>query len=82
MVQELELYVCGDVSMAEDVNQTLRAIIQTCGHMNTIAVDNVLKRLREENRYHEDIFGITLKTAEVTHRGRVEAKNRRSTSSS
>ncbi|GIY63295.1 nitric oxide synthase, salivary gland [Caerostris darwini] len=83
VVQERgHFYVCGDVSMAEDVNQTLRAIIQEHGHMNTIAVDNVVKRLQEENRYHEDIFGITLKTAEVTHRGRVEAKNRRSTSSS
>lgn len=37
---------------------------------------------QEENRYHEDIFGITLKTAEVTSRGRAEAKNRKSTSSS
>ncbi|KAG8182789.1 hypothetical protein JTE90_018662 [Oedothorax gibbosus] len=74
-------YVCGDVSMAEDVNQTLRTIIQEHGHMNPVAVDNVMKRLQEENRYHEDIFGITLKTAEVTSRGRAEAKNRKSTSS-
>ncbi|GFS65768.1 nitric oxide synthase, salivary gland [Trichonephila inaurata madagascariensis] len=83
IVQERgHFYVCGDVSMAEDVNQTLRSIIQEHGHMNPVAVDNVVKRLQEENRYHEDIFGITLKTAEVTHRGRVEAKNRQSTSSS
>ncbi|XP_071038207.1 nitric oxide synthase-like protein isoform X4 [Parasteatoda tepidariorum] len=75
-------YVCGDVSMAEDVNQTLRVIIQELGQMNPAAVDNVIKRLQEENRYHEDIFGITLKTAEVTNRGREEAKNRKSTSSS
>ncbi|XP_054711021.1 LOW QUALITY PROTEIN: nitric oxide synthase, salivary gland-like [Uloborus diversus] len=75
-------YVCGDVSMAEDVNQTLRAIIQEKGNKTSTDVDNVIKRLQEENRYHEDIFGITLKTAEVTNRGRVEAKNRKSTSSS
>ncbi|CAL1272101.1 unnamed protein product [Larinioides sclopetarius] len=83
IVQERgHFYVCGDVSMAEDVNQTLRAIIQEHGQMNTVGVDNVVKRLQEENRYHEDIFGITLKTAEVTNRGRAEAKNRKSTSSS
>ncbi|GFQ70512.1 nitric oxide synthase, salivary gland, partial [Trichonephila clavata] len=58
IVQERgHFYVCGDVSMAEDVNQTLRSIIQEHGHMNPVAVDNVVKRLQEENRYHEDIFG-------------------------
>lgn len=80
--QRGHFYVCGDVSMAEDVNQTLRCIIQEKGKLDLLAVDNEIKRLQEENRYHEDIFGITLKTAEVTSRGRAEAKNRKSTSSS
>ncbi|GFX52468.1 transposable element Tcb2 transposase [Trichonephila clavipes] len=47
IVQERgHFYVCGDVSMAEDVNQTLRSVIQEHGHMNPVAVDNVVKRLQ------------------------------------
>lgn len=32
--------------------------------------------LQDENRYHEDIFGITLRTAEVHNRSRESARNR------
>lgn len=32
--------------------------------------------LQDENRYHEDIFGITLRTAEVHNRSRETARIR------
>lgn len=31
---------------------------------------------QDDNRYHEDIFGITLRTAEVQSQSRESAKNR------
>uniref|UniRef100_A0A0E9VUI9 nitric-oxide synthase (NADPH) n=1 Tax=Anguilla anguilla TaxID=7936 RepID=A0A0E9VUI9_ANGAN len=32
-----------------------------------------ISKLRDENRYHEDIFGVTLRTYEVTNRLRSES---------
>lgn len=72
-------YVCGDVSMAEGVCQTLRNILQDHGSDDP---EKVLMSLRKENRYHEDIFGITLRTDEVRRKGRSEALTRKSMSTS
>lgn len=69
-------YVCGDCKMAEDVSQTLRNIIQEQSGMTNTQLDNYLWRMREENRYHEDIFGITLRTAEVHTQSREVARIR------
>lgn len=38
--------------------------------------------LQENMRYHEDIFGITLRTAEVTNRNRTDALVKRTLSNS
>lgn len=75
--QKGHFYVCGDVSMAEDVRQTLRNVIQDHGCTSQQCAESIMISLQDENRYHEDIFGITLRTAEVTSRGRAEAKSRR-----
>ncbi|XP_076549445.1 nitric oxide synthase isoform X3 [Osmia lignaria lignaria] len=69
-------YVCGDCTMAEDVYQTLKHIIQTHGEMTDKQVEAYMLSLRDENRYHEDIFGITLRTAEVHNRSRETARSR------
>ncbi|XP_032680802.1 nitric oxide synthase, salivary gland [Odontomachus brunneus] len=69
-------YVCGDCTMAEDVYQTLKHIIQTHGQMTDKEVEAYMLSLRDENRYHEDIFGITLRTAEVHNRSRETARIR------
>ncbi|RWS08551.1 nitric oxide synthase: salivary gland-like protein, partial [Dinothrombium tinctorium] len=71
-------YICGDVSMAKDVCNTLKTILAENGVRDT---DSALMKLREEMRYHEDIFGITLRTAEVTRKIRSEALNRKGLSS-
>ncbi|XP_063234452.1 nitric oxide synthase-like protein [Bacillus rossius redtenbacheri] len=55
-------YVCGDCKMAEDVHQTVEAILMDRGNMTQIEVDKLMHNLKEEKRYHEDIFGITLHT--------------------
>ncbi|CAG0903371.1 unnamed protein product [Darwinula stevensoni] len=59
------MYVCGDCTMAEDVHRTVRDIIQTQGGLSLEEADAVMTSLQEENRYHEDIFGITLRTDAV-----------------
>ncbi|XP_046390490.1 nitric oxide synthase-like protein isoform X2 [Ischnura elegans] len=69
-------YVCGDCTMAEHVYQTLKQIIQEKGGMSDADVESYMLTLRDENRYHEDIFGITLRTAEVHHRSRESARIR------
>ncbi|XP_012524269.1 nitric oxide synthase, salivary gland [Monomorium pharaonis] len=69
-------YVCGDCTMAEDVYQTLKQIIQTHSQMTDKEVQAYMLSLRDENRYHEDIFGITLRTAEVHNRSRETARIR------
>uniref|UniRef100_A0A6Q2XU80 Nitric oxide synthase n=1 Tax=Esox lucius TaxID=8010 RepID=A0A6Q2XU80_ESOLU len=56
------IYVCGDVGMAGDVLKTIQQIIKLA----------LLSR-QDENRYHEDIFGVTLRTYEVTNRLRSES---------
>ncbi|CAG9822005.1 unnamed protein product [Phaedon cochleariae] len=69
-------YVCGDCTMAEHVYQTLKTIIQKYGGMSESQVQAFMLSLRDENRYHEDIFGITLRTAEVHNRSRESARIR------
>lgn len=69
-------YVCGDCTMAEDVYQTLKQIIQTHGQMMDKEVETYMLSLRDENRYHEDIFGITLRTAEIHNKSRETARIR------
>ncbi|XP_075220584.1 nitric oxide synthase isoform X1 [Lycorma delicatula] len=69
-------YVCGDCTMAEHVYRTLRQILQEQGSMTDHQVETYIRQLRDENRYHEDIFGITLRTAEVHNRSRESARIR------
>ncbi|CAH1168649.1 unnamed protein product [Phyllotreta striolata] len=77
LVQEKgHFYVCGDCTMAEHVHQTLQNIIKKHGGMTDSEVQSFMLSLRDENRYHEDIFGITLRTAEVHNRSRESARIR------
>ncbi|CAG9783566.1 unnamed protein product [Diatraea saccharalis] len=70
-------YVCGDCKMAEDVHQKLKGIIKKHGNMTDEQVQSFMFVLKEENRYHEDIFGITLRTAEVHNASRESARRNR-----
>ncbi|CAH1134822.1 unnamed protein product [Ceutorhynchus assimilis] len=76
VIQEGHFYVCGDCTMAEHVYQTLKKIIQTYGGMSENEVQSCLLSLRDQNRYHEDIFGITLRTAEIHNKSRESARIR------
>uniref|UniRef100_A0A8B9R5V7 Nitric oxide synthase n=1 Tax=Astyanax mexicanus TaxID=7994 RepID=A0A8B9R5V7_ASTMX len=67
------IYVCGDVTMAGDVLKTVQQIVKLHGNMSLEDAGFYISKLRDENRYHEDIFGVTLRTYEVTNRLRSES---------
>ncbi|XP_076802082.1 nitric oxide synthase 1-like isoform X1 [Clavelina lepadiformis] len=58
-------YVCGDVTMAADVNRAFKSVLVKNGMMKEDS-DNYIRKMKSDNRYHEDIFGVTLRTSEVT----------------
>ncbi|KXJ79779.1 hypothetical protein RP20_CCG027687 [Aedes albopictus] len=74
--EKAHIYVCGDVTMAEHVYQTLRRILATKLNKTESEMEKYMLSLRDENRYHEDIFGITLRTAEVHNKSRATARIR------
>eukprot|EP00795_Rhopilema_esculentum_P015606 gene15605-6882_t len=68
------IFVCGDVSMASDVSNTLLNLLQEFAALSQVEAQELMAQLRSSGRYHEDIFGVTLRTAEVTDRVRSAAK--------
>lgn len=67
------VYVCGDVTMAGDVLKTIQSIVRHQGKLAAEEASAFISKLRDDNRYHEDIFGVTLRTYEVTNRLRSES---------
>ncbi|XP_053639643.2 nitric oxide synthase, salivary gland-like [Cherax quadricarinatus] len=54
------IYVCGGDAMAHDVHNTLVAILTHNSRLSKDQAFSFLSKLKEENRYHEDVFGIKL----------------------
>jgi sulfite reductase (NADPH) flavoprotein alpha-component len=51
------IYVCGDASrMAKDVDTTLHTIIEKQGGMNHDNAKEYVRNLKDEHRYHRDIY--------------------------
>ena len=51
------VYVCGDASrMAKDVHATLHTIVEKEGSMSPRAAEEYVHALREEHRYHRDVY--------------------------
>uniref|UniRef100_A0A8B9SWB9 Nitric oxide synthase n=1 Tax=Anas platyrhynchos TaxID=8839 RepID=A0A8B9SWB9_ANAPL len=67
------IYVCGDVTMAGDVLKTVQRIVRQQGQLSVEEAGAFISKLRDDSRYHEDIFGVTLRTYEVTNRLRSES---------
>uniref|UniRef100_A0A8C5X7F7 Nitric oxide synthase 3 n=1 Tax=Malurus cyaneus samueli TaxID=2593467 RepID=A0A8C5X7F7_9PASS len=67
------MYVCGDVTMATEVLQTVQYILAQEGDMTLGQAGDVISELRDKNRYHEDIFGLTFRTQEVALRIRSQS---------
>ena len=51
------LYICGKVSMANDIRETLIDVLKLINHMERLEAEAKIEKLREEKRYQEDIFG-------------------------
>lgn len=102
--REGHVYVCGDVTMATGVLQTIQQILAQEGRMSLVEAGDTISELRvrrvgeelwvilgffgggvpvvsgpqpvslvlrfpqDQNRYHEDIFGLTFRTQEVASR--------------
>uniref|UniRef100_A0A803TQ28 Nitric oxide synthase n=1 Tax=Anolis carolinensis TaxID=28377 RepID=A0A803TQ28_ANOCA len=67
------MYVCGDVTMATGVLQTVQQILAKEGKMALAEAGDLISELRDKNRYHEDIFGLTFRTQEVASRIRSQS---------
>ena len=50
-------YVCGDVRMASKVTQTLELTLQKKNNMSIEKAKEYVFQMKEELRFHEDIFG-------------------------
>ena len=51
------VYVCGDASrMAKDVHSTLHRIVKEQGGMTMQAAEEYVRVLKEEHRYHRDVY--------------------------
>jgi len=57
--QSAVLYVCGDVGMSKDVEDTLKQILQDKG-MTILESAQYVEDLRKHKRYLMDVFGTTL----------------------
>lgn len=55
--QGASVYVCGDASrMAKDVDAALHAIVEKHGHQNPDAAGNYVQMLKDQHRYHRDVY--------------------------
>jgi sulfite reductase (NADPH) flavoprotein alpha-component len=51
------VYVCGDASrMAKDVHAALHAIVEKHGGMSSHAAEEYVQTMKEEHRYHRDVY--------------------------
>ncbi|CAB3251850.1 unnamed protein product [Arctia plantaginis] len=75
--EEGHFYVCGDIKMADDVRSKLKEIFIKHAGMTDEEVEDFLIEMVNENRYHQDIYGVTFRTAEVHSASRETAKRTR-----
>ena len=57
ILKQGRIYVCGNVTMAEEVNAELAKIISKFGRLDEKRSAALLNRMKDEGRYCEDIFG-------------------------
>jgi sulfite reductase (NADPH) flavoprotein alpha-component len=51
------IYVCGDASrMAKDVDATIHTIVEKKGHMDPEAARDFVSNLKDQHRYHRDVY--------------------------
>jgi sulfite reductase (NADPH) flavoprotein alpha-component len=51
------VYVCGDASrMAKDVHSALLTIVEKQGNMAADTAEEYVQNLKEQHRYHRDVY--------------------------
>jgi nitric-oxide synthase len=58
-------YICGDVGMAADVTKTLENVLVTQKNMSKLHAKSYVNEMKENLRFHEDIFGSNLTTTKI-----------------
>ncbi|XP_071848610.1 nitric oxide synthase, inducible-like isoform X2 [Apostichopus japonicus] len=71
------VFVSGDVTMATEVRITVEAILSQYGRMSMVDAQNYVTRMKEDCRYHENIFGLVLHVADVIKQKRQDKKQPR-----
>ncbi|KAM5182111.1 nitric oxide synthase, inducible [Mantella aurantiaca] len=59
------IYICGNIEMATDVAKTFKWIIATKKGLNEEEAENYFLQLKNQMRYHEDIFGVGHKPLQI-----------------
>ena len=54
------IYICGDMTMANKVEQVLVRILCKEGSMDEVKAHDFIERLSNQNRYHKDIYSVKL----------------------
>lgn len=58
MKENAHVYVCGDARMADGVRRSLIKMFEFEGQLNELDAQDAFDDLRDQARYHEDIYGI------------------------
>lgn len=56
--ESAHIYVCGDARMADGVRRSLIKMYEFEGQLNELGAQDAFDDLRDQGRYHEDIYGI------------------------
>lgn len=70
-------FVSGDVTMVKEVRATVEAILSQYGRMSMADSRNYVVRMKEESRYHENVFGLLLHVNDVIKQQRQDKKQPR-----
>ncbi|XP_071508919.1 nitric oxide synthase 3-like [Diadema antillarum] len=68
------IYVSGDVKMITEVSNMVEEIISQFGRMGAAEAKGFVRRLKDEERYHEEVYGLTLHVGEVMEKFRARNK--------
>ncbi|XP_041456958.1 nitric oxide synthase, endothelial-like [Lytechinus variegatus] len=68
------IYVSGDVMMVKEVSNTIESIISQFGRLGAAEARDFVRKMKDDDRYHEEMYGLTLHVGEVMEKIRVSKK--------
>jgi sulfite reductase alpha subunit-like flavoprotein len=70
------VYICGDGRMADGVLNSFMNVASTFGHLDYSEIFSLFERMKNENRYQTDVWGVTLNFQSAISQLRQERKQR------